>query len=387
MTEERFDRDSLYFWAANCGPFAVGPIGKLINVAGSLEGAYVLSAEDKRKALGEKTFEAFSEGLAASKEQIYEMFLKTDMHFVSIEDERYPGRLREIKDAPWGLFYLGELREERPSCAIIGARDCSEYGRYVASETAATLAKAGVDIISGMARGIDGVSQKAALDAGGYSIGVLGSGADICYPPGNRELYNGLIRQGCVLSAFPPGTPAKQMNFPMRNRYVSALADVLLVVEARLKSGTLITVDCALEQGREVYAVPGRVTDRISDGCNRLIDLGAGVFTSPDQFKDVVLGNFRHHEKSKVISRSALSDLSENHLSSIKSKNKDKISKLDPLLQKIYSKIDEYPKSLGRIVTEMGEEYNPLEVNIKLQELILEDYIKEVSYGFYCLKD
>ena len=211
------------------------------------------------------------------------------IRLVTMGDEGYPRRLKDIPDAPYGLFVRGRLQtDDAPAVAVIGARECSEYGRYVAKCLGATLGRRGITVVSGMARGIDGISQEAALEAGGNSIGVLGSGVDICYPAQNRPIYERLIRTGAVISTYPLGTPALPRNFPPRNRIVSGLADAVVVVEARAKSGTLITVDMALEQGREVYIVPGRVTDRLSDGCNRLVKQGAGIVLSPESFLEEI---------------------------------------------------------------------------------------------------
>ncbi|WP_029230731.1 DNA-processing protein DprA [Butyrivibrio sp. VCB2006] len=203
---------------------------------------------------------------------------KKNISFISRIDERFPEKLKNIPDPPFALYVKGQLPDpEKPSVAIIGARMCSEYGRYMARSFGRGLALAGVQVISGMARGVDGISQKAALAAGGRSFGIVGSGVDVCYPEENLDVYNDLCACGGVISEFPPGTFPKAAFFPMRNRIISGLADVVLVIEAREKSGTQITVDTALEQGREVLAVPGRVTDRLSDGCNLLISQGAGV--------------------------------------------------------------------------------------------------------------
>ncbi len=221
----------------------------------------------------------------ASPEKLYEKMLAQNIRFVMLQDVEYPGRLRNIPDAPYGLFVKGQLPEDdKLSVAVVGARECSEYGQFVASGLGKALGENRVQVISGMARGIDGICQMRALEAGGSSFGVLGCGVDICYPASNRDLYEKLCERGGILSTYPPGTEVRSQNFPPRNRIVSGLADVLVVVEARNKSGTLITVDMALEQGKEVYAVPGRVTDRLSDGCNRLIKQGAGVFLSPEDF-------------------------------------------------------------------------------------------------------
>ena len=195
----------------------------------------------------------------------------------------YPMRLRNIPDMPGALYVKGKLPDDnKKSLAIIGARNCSDYGIRMAEEFAGFLGGKGIQIISGMAKGVDGVSQSAALDAGGESFGVLGCGVDICYPASNRILYNQLVEKGGVISAYSPGTMPQRQFFPPRNRIISGLSDALLVIEAREKSGTLITVDMALEQGRDVYALPGRVGDAISEGCNRLIAAGAGMALSPE---------------------------------------------------------------------------------------------------------
>ena len=219
----------------------------------------------------------------------YENLKEKGIRFTCLGDEKYPGRLAQIPDAPYGLYFQGKLlMEERPSVAIIGARNCSEYGRRMAQHYGRELAAAGIQIISGMARGIDGISQKAALDAEGFSLGVLGCGVDICYPAENRELYEMLCKRGGICSEYPPGTEPKNSLFPPRNRIISGLSDVVLVIEAKNRSGTLITVDMALEQGREVYALPGRVTDALSEGCNRLIQQGAAVaFSAEDMIRSL----------------------------------------------------------------------------------------------------
>ena len=197
----------------------------------------------------------------------------------------------EESDPPFGIYCRGPLLPpdpppfpglESPAAAVIGARLASGYGREQARRFSYRMASRGITIISGMARGIDGIAQTAALDAGGRSYAVLGCGVDICYPEENRSLYDRLLQQGGILSEYPPGTPPEARLFPLRNRIISGLADAVLVIEARKKSGTLITVDMALEQGRDVFALPGRVSDSLSDGCNRLIRQGAAPATCPE---------------------------------------------------------------------------------------------------------
>lgn len=211
----------------------------------------------------------------------YEQMLARGILFVTEQEKGFPKKLTSIPDAPCALYYAGKLPDDHGlSVAVIGARECSQYGKVMAKQFGQMLAEAGIQVISGMARGIDGIGQQAALDAGGYSLGVLGSGVDICYPPGHRTLYEQLIAKGGICSEYPPGIEPRALLFPPRNRIISGLCDAVLVIEAKERSGTLITVDMALEQGREVYALPGRTTDPISGGCNRLIKQGAGIVLS-----------------------------------------------------------------------------------------------------------
>ena len=285
--------------------------------------------------------------------------LPEGMKKVRREDPEYPGRLRNIPDPPKQLYYYGELPgEDEPSAAIIGARDCSEYGKYVAIELGRLLGQNGICVISGMARGIDGISQEAALSVGGRSYGVLGSGADVCYPRSNRGLYEQLKCRGGVLSEYAPGTPAKGYLFPPRNRIVSGLADVVVVVEAREKSGTLITVDMALEQGKDVYMVPGRVTDKLSEGCNRLIKAGAGILVSPEDFVKELWGD------SKVISP-----------------KREKL--LSGELGDVYNALDFTPSTVEQVWAKLGGVYTEIQVASLLMQLSMQKEILQVSPGYF----
>ena len=238
---------------------------------------------------------------------VQKQLLEKQVHFISREHPSYPGRLLQIPDLPGGIFYRGSLPDEGKVCAaVIGARACSEYGRQSAEEIGRILASCDVQVISGMASGIDGISQQAALDEGGRSFGVLGCGADICYPRDNISLYCALIEKGGILSEFPCGTNPLRHHFPMRNRLISALADCVIVVEAREKSGSLITVDFALQQGKDVYAMPGRSCDPLSRGCNSLISQGAAIIPSPDALPSMM--GIAGQQKKNGISRIQLSD-------------------------------------------------------------------------------
>ena len=204
---------------------------------------------------------------------------------IKINDKKFPERVRRIHQPPAALFMLGELKQEDENAvAIVGARKCTAYGRQVAYDLAYELAKRGITVVSGMALGIDGEAHKGALDAGGRTIAVLGSGVDdkSIYPHTHISLAERISKNGAVLSEFPPGTPSYPSNFPQRNRIVSALSLGVVVVEAGEKSGSLITANFALEQGKEVFAVPGPIYSPASAGTNLLIQQGAKLIRNAD---------------------------------------------------------------------------------------------------------
>jgi len=204
---------------------------------------------------------------------------------IKINDKKFPERVRRIHQPPPALFACGELKpEDENAVAIVGARKCTAYGRQVAYDLAHELAKRGITVVSGMALGIDGEAHKGALDAGGRTIAVLGSGVDekSIYPHTHISLAERISKNGAVLSEFPPGTPSYPSNFPQRNRIVSALSLGVVVVEAGEKSGSLITANFALEQGKEVFAVPGPIYSPASAGANLLIQQGAKLIRHAD---------------------------------------------------------------------------------------------------------
>ncbi|MBO4871920.1 MAG: DNA-processing protein DprA [Lachnospiraceae bacterium] len=282
------------------------------------------------------------------------------IRWIWCEDEAYPRRLKELADSPLGLFVKGNLPpEERPSVGIVGARSCSLYGKNMAERFGGELGEKGISVISGMARGIDGVAQEAALKRGGASFAVLGCGPDICYPPGNRRLYELLEKQGGLISEYRPGAEPLPFHFPMRNRLIAALSDVLLVLEAREKSGSLITVDQALEQGKEVLALPGRVDDALSAGCNRLIRQGAGLLSCCGDIYDA-LGLAPEGEDEKDGRQRAA---------------------LRPDLKAVWESIGGEPKHVEEMLEESGLTLG--ELSLKLLELEGMGYIRQVTPGRY----
>jgi len=209
-------------------------------------------------------------------ERCWERIQEQGIQVLTWEDDGYPSRLREIDQPPPVLYVRGELLPEDDfAVAIVGTRRITPYGRQVTEEISAFLASQGLTIVSGLARGVDGVAHQAALRAGGRTIAVLGSGVDQVYPPEHRGLAEQIIEHGALLSDYPPGTPPEASNFPPRNRIISGLSQAVIVTEAGENSGALLTAGFAAQQGREVFAIPGSIFASQSRGCNRLIQQGA----------------------------------------------------------------------------------------------------------------
>ena len=356
----------------------------------------------------------------------YEAFLDSDIKAVTIHDDEYPDRLRWIENRPYALFYIGDLpgnlceeaidagednlktyvnhmgganytrfdnRERNvnysesssyvnpnarytKTVAIIGARNCTEYGRYMAGQLATELVNEGVEIVSGMAYGIDGIAQMAALEAGGKSYGVLGCGVDVCYPRANKSLYERLKTEGCLISEYPLSAPAKAENFPMRNRIISGLSDVVIVVEAKLKSGTFITVDYALSQGKEIMVVPGRATDPLSVGCNALISQGA----YPAQSAEDVLRVLDTVDTMSFERKTPVTDFRTKQLKDYVPKEKEKIL-LEREENMVYSVLDFYSLSPEEISNALNLDiFKVMSILISLE---MKGVIKEKGKNLY----
>lgn len=213
---------------------------------------------------------------------------KRGIHFCFQGQDDYPEKLCSIADAPYGLFYRGKLPSaKRPAVAVVGGRNASYESREIARMFGRQLAENGISVVSGLARGIDISAQKGAMEIpAGRTYGVLGTGIDMCYPRQHIEQYMQMQAQGGVISEYAPGTPGLAGNFARRNRIISGLSDGVLLVEAREGSGSLITAECALEQGREVFVVPGKITDAAYTGGNNLLKSGAALVTDVQDILD-----------------------------------------------------------------------------------------------------
>lgn len=284
-----------YHWVALSMAPGVGSVlfKRLIEAFGSPEEAFKASAKalGRVEGIGPKVVSSLRRFDWRQKvERELRFTEKTGAALVTWEDEEYPANLKQIYDPPPLLYVLGLLKkEDHMAVAVVGSRYPTTYGKLAAERIVMGLSQRGVTIISGLARGIDSAAHRGALSAGGRTIGVLGCGVDIIYPPENRELYDQVAAHGAILSEFPLGTPPESDHFPIRNRVISGLSLGVAVVEATLRSGSLITARFALDQGRDVYAVPGNVDSARSQGTNRLIKEGAKLVTQAEDILEEIL--------------------------------------------------------------------------------------------------
>lgn len=279
--------------------------------------------------------------------------MKHKIYYYRNEQELFPEKLLHIHDAPKGIYCMGTLPDpEKPAVAIVGARMCSAYGKKYALDFAEELSRHGVQIISGMARGVDGYAHRGAIQGGTPTFAVMGCGLDYCYPPEHQVLREQILEMGGgILTEYPVCTPPLRAYFPQRNRIISGLADLVLIIEAKKQSGSLITADCALEQGKNVYALPGRVGDALSYGCNHLIAQGAGIAASVECI------------------------LEELHIDKSKGGREGKKIILASELNLVYSCLDLSPKSIEQLSMELDMPIGIL--SELLLQLELEGYIEQ----------
>lgn len=369
MTNEEYN-----YWLANIPQIGIKKIDGLLKYFGTAENIFKASM----KGLESFASTCASEGLRMLPADIdslirsrkpdlvrhnYAKLRDNGIYFVSREDKGYPSKLRAIYDAPFGLYYKGKLPGEEKVLAIVGARECSPYGIEMARYLAGALAKQGVAIISGLARGIDAQAHQGTLAVTGTTYGVLGCGIDICYPRENIKLYMEIQKTGGILSEYAPGVKPLSGHFPMRNRIISGLSDGILVIEAKEKSGSLITVDMGLEQGKEIYALPGKITDRLSSGCNNLIKMGAKLVTTPYDILEDLYQNFLEKQ----------------------SDNKKNNKILETYGKIVYASLCLEPKHIETIITE-----TELPVECVLEQLLileLQGLVRQTLKNYYVAED
>lgn len=274
------------YWLAFSTVKGIGAVRfrRLLSHFGQLSRAWNASrAELLAAGLTEKLAEAVLQKQGAlDPEGILPAIAKKSIQVLTWEDQAYPLYLKEIDQPPPVLYYRGSiLPQDDLAVAIVGTRNVTAYGRQLTKDTAAYLAANGITIVSGLARGVDAIAHQTAIEQGGRTLAVLGSGVDVIYPPEHRALAENIIAHGALISDYPPGTQPDGINFPPRNRIISGLSRGTVVIEAGEKSGALITAKFSIDQGRDVFAAPGSVLSPMSRGTNNLLAAGAVPLTSP----------------------------------------------------------------------------------------------------------
>lgn len=366
------ERDVYWYWLNNIEGIGRVTIRRLLEEYE--EPCYIYEEADSREiacllqTLDLSMYEASKDPDRLQRE--FENLKKKKVTFTYPGKEDYPERLYNILDAPLGLYYKGSLPETtQKAIAIIGARNCSRYGREMARFFGRELAKCNIAVISGLARGIDGMGHQGALEGNGYTLGVLGCGVDIVYPTENYELFMKMERQGGIISESNIGIQPFPGLFPQRNRLIAGMADGILVIEATEKSGTFITVDQGLEQGKEIFALPGKLTDRSSAGCNNLIKFGAHLVTEVSDVLEVL-----HYKDGNVVYANTIEEVSD---------AQQKIT-LAPNEKMVYSCLQIEPKYLDDII--MEARIAPQDVCMLLNQLIMKNLIVESGRNYYAIK-
>ena len=292
---------------------------------------------------------------------VRDLHFKQEIRELTPLDADYPERLRNIPDPPRTLYVRGSLPpDDRPTVAIIGARNASDYGLQVARSFGRALAMQGIGIISGMAAGIDSAGQWGAVDAEAKTYAVFGCGLNVCYPARNYLLYDKILEYGGgAISELPLDAPPIGKQFASRNRIIAGLADAVLVLEAREKYGPFITVGDALDQGKQIFALPGRVTDGLSKGCNQLIRQGADILTSPEDVLEYL--HLTYHKEQQMFEKD--------------------VSMLNPKQQRVYAALDVEAKHLDQLIGKLAMSVQ--ELSSILLELEILGFCESPKLGFY----
>ena len=295
---------------------------------------------------------------------LYSSLKKQGIRLITKQDEEYPEQLAHIYDAPWVLYVKGKpLQTQYPMVAVVGARGCSAYGETIAKKLGAELSQAGVIVVSGMAVGIDSFAHKGVLQEDGITYAVMGCGIDKCYPASGIDLYMKIQNRGAILSEYPPGYPSARGCFPMRNRIICGMCQAVVVVEARKRSGSLITADMALEQGKDVFVVPGRLGDALSEGCHHLLQEGAMILTNvADILESIDIG------RNFIIKNS----INKNYM-------------LEKEEQMVYSNLRLEPLHINEIVYRCGLPFST--VQSALVKLEMRGRVREYAPGYYVHQD
>lgn len=291
-------------------------------------------------------------------ERDYHKLAERNIHFISYETSGFPRKLTHLPDMPKGIFYQGKLpKDDQLSIAIIGARNCTSYGRELAGDFAKQLAANDIQVISGLARGVDISAHRGALLGGGDTFGVLGCGVNVCYPREHIEVFESMKSAGGIISEYGMGVSPDAWRFPMRNRIISGLSDGIFIVEAGARSGALITAYMGLEQGKDIFALPGRAMDASSEGCNDLIKAGAKMVTEPGEILEEYHTKIKKNKKSKI--------------------------RLDKFEKLVYSSLCLIPKNIDEVADDVKLDIS--QIIPVLLSLELKGYVKQAARNHYII--
>ena len=356
--------DKLYwFWLCNIEGIGQKKLEAIINYYKSPYEAFTSSIESLSNI--EKLNDEDRRQIKLSKDMnrlkdSYAKLLSKKVCFVTKEEKVYPEKLLNIYNPPHCLYVKGGLpSKDEITIAVVGSRICTDYGKELAIYFARELARMGICIVSGLALGVDGYAHKGALDVNGKTYGILGCGIDTCYPKENIEYYMEMQGLGGVISEYGLNVLPRAYHFPMRNRIISGMSDGILVIEAKEKSGSFITVDMGLEQGKQIYAVPGRINDELSKGCNNLIKMGAKLVSNVDDILEDFSINYKNLQKDN--------------------KKNDKL--LETKEKIVYASLSFQGKHINEIAMETN--LSMMELTEILFSLELKNYIKQIRHNYY----
>ena len=362
-----YEEQKYWVWLSYVNEMWYGKADKWLNVFGTPREIFMAKEEDLEKT------GIFSEkdiyNIVYSKKHIdiedkWNYMIKHGIKFVTVHDDDYIDKLRIYEDKPLWLYYKGNLPGvDEKLVGMVGARNCSGYGKCMAESIASKLSLYSIGVVSGLARGIDVASHRGAIEGGGKTYAVLGCGVDICYPRENINTYMEILKNGGIISEYPPGCEPLAWQFPYRNRIISMLSDAVAVLEAKRKSGTLITTDYALKYGKEIFALPGRVSDVLSEGCNELIKSGASILTEAEDMLFATGVYFDNKDRRK---------------------NKNKKIVLEKENEVVYSCLDLLPQGIEEIIDKTG--MNSTKVYEVLMSLIMDDLVIEPVRNHYARK-
>lgn len=377
----------VYYLAAICA--VVPGLGRaklpaLIARLGGAEAVFKASAEEllAQKLVRASQVENFVNNRNnALPEIIYKFCCKNNVKLLSIFDEAYPYCLKNISDPPLILYVKGNLPADLCGAAVVGSRQASSYGIKAAGVFAGVLAREGITVISGGARGVDTAAHEASLRVGGKTVAVLGCGLDKAYPPENLELFSRICKQGAVISEYAPGTLPLAMNFPARNRIIVGLSAAVIVAEAARKSGAIITANIAADEGRDVYCVPGNIFDGTSVGCHDLIRNGAKLVDSPEDVLEDVAGWKNLLEPSATQQNLFTIDMTADSISKeekreTKQKQQEKTlpDSVSPLGRKLWELLSQGSLSMEELVEQSDTDFTA--VSIELLEMQVAGLVK-----------